>query len=166
MEPIWPPSFLYKQHKMGIDSEGDMFVHSALHTVLRLSCRAGPRRSTHGPDRGRVQECRWWADHTACALVSRRVLDLFLRAGRSRPSAGETIAAMQQSCGTQTREISLNPGRNVDLDQDAHSERQLNVYPLLERQRKKAVLCSIACAPNEHMGQFGLFYSNKLKPFL
>lgn len=44
-----------------------------------LFCTAEPQCSTHGPDRGRVQECREWADHTACALLPRRVLDLFLR---------------------------------------------------------------------------------------
>lgn len=121
--------FLSKHSEMGIDSEGDVFVHSELEHSAPSVRPAGPSLSAAPTGLTEVgwQECSEWADHTACALVSRRVLDLFLRAGRSRTSAGKTIAAMDESCGTQTREISLNPGRNVDLDQDAHSERQLNI---------------------------------------
>ncbi|MEQ2204733.1 hypothetical protein XENOCAPTIV_017813 [Xenoophorus captivus] len=70
-------------------------------------------------------------------------------AAGSRQSDGKTIAAMLESCGTQTREISLNPSRNVDVDQNAHSERLLNVCCRREEERK---VPSVPSGPDQTAG--------------
>lgn len=78
---------------------------------------------------------------------------------------GQTIAAMEESCGTQTREISLNPSRNADLNQVTHSERAAE-YLSATGERKKDGLCSITCTVEERMKKSALFYIIKLKLFL
>lgn len=98
----------------GVHLEGDMLVHYVMSTVVHLFCQGGSLNSAHRPDR--EQECREWVDRTACALVSKRLLALSHQFGGSRETAGKTIRAMEENCGTQTREISLNHEKNVDLE--------------------------------------------------
>lgn len=127
-------------------------------TLCCLSCEAGVQC------RGRGQECREWADHTVCALVSRRVLDLFLGLEGRGQGEEKTIATMEESCGTQTWETSSHSGRNVDLDQDAHSERAAE-YLLLQRGRKKGCLCPVTRPEKDHMRESGWFTVFSLNSF-
>ena len=143
-----------------------MLVHSALHSAVSVGPAGPDQSSTHGPDSGRVQECRAWADHAACALVSRRVLDLFLGLeGRGRAMEKQWWPC-KRAVG-QTRELSLNPSRNADVDQDTHSERQLIIYSICcwrEGERKPSsvpshvqkgtTLSSLACFTGSNSNSF------------
>ncbi|KAK5854645.1 hypothetical protein PBY51_004824 [Eleginops maclovinus] len=79
---------------MGMDSEGDMFVHSAWHTEPRLSELQGrARSSTHGLTGWGAGMQGVGSPHCLCPHVQKS-LGFVPGAGRSRRIAGETIAAI------------------------------------------------------------------------
>lgn len=125
-----------------------MFVHSASHTVLHLFVPQGRVSAQHPRVLTEVGYRNAESGLTTLLVPSRPEESWIcprgwtVEAERGANNSGHCHRAVGHK-----REISLNPGRNVDLDQRRPLRKAAEYLSAAGgRGRKKALLCSITCA--------------------